>query len=107
MLGTRLFGAGGVMPPAISFTLVHATVFVLIGIATARLIGTIEGRGLRRLGLAALLLFIILDLAFSAFALTARAIGLEALSWTDVIFGNAFAAITMMLYLWRRWPHVS
>jgi hypothetical protein len=103
LLGTKVFGAGGVLPPAFSFTLIHCAVFTLIGIAAAHLVGMIE-RGLYRWGLVALLLFIILDLGFSAFALTARAIGLEALSWPDVLIGNALAAVAMMTYLWRRRP---
>lgn len=103
MLGSMLIGAGGVLPPAFSFTLVHCLVFMLIGVAAAHLFGLFD-RGVPRMGLAALLLFILLDLCFAAFALSARAIGLEALSWTDVLVGNAIAASLMISYLWRRRP---
>lgn len=104
VLGSLLFGGGGVVSPALSFTLLHLLVFSLIGVAAARVVAMIETGG-ARLGVVALLLFIILDLAFSSFALTARAIGLEALSWPDVLWGNALAAIAMITYLWRRRPH--
>lgn len=107
LLGTTLMGGGGILPPAVTFSLVHTAVFILIGIAAARLVGMIEEGELRRLGLAAILLFVILDLGFSAFALTARAIGLEALYWPDVLLGNAIAAAVMMTYLWRRRPHAA
>jgi len=107
LLGTRLLGGGGVIPPALSFTLVHVTIFVVIGIAAARLVAMLEEGSMRRIGLAALLLFIVLDLGFSSFALTARAIGLESLSWPDVLFGNAFAAVAMITYLWKRRPHAT
>jgi hypothetical protein len=107
LLGTSLFGGGGIVSPAISFTLVHCVVFALIGVAGARLVAMIEGGSWRRLGLAALLLFIILDLGFSSFALTARAVGLEALSWPGVLLGNGLAAAAMITYLWRRRPHPS
>lgn len=105
LLGSLLFGGGGVISPAISFTLVHVIVFALIGIAAARVVAMIELGSARSIGVVALLLFIILDLAFSSFALTARAIGLEALSWADVLWGNALAATAMITYLWRRRPH--
>ena len=105
LLGSRLLGGGGVLPPALTFSVVHAAVFVAIGIAAARLVGVIEEGGMRRAGLAGLLLFLILDLGFSAFALSARAIGLESLSWADVLFGNAIAAVVMITYLWRARPH--
>jgi hypothetical protein len=103
LLGSKLFGAGGVLPPAVSFTVVHVLVFVLIGVAAAHLESMIE-RGAYRMGLMALLIFVILDLGFAAFALSARAIGLEALSWPDVLLGNALAAVVMIVYLWRRRP---
>lgn len=103
LLGTMLVGAGGVVPPAFTFTLVHGLVFALIGVAAAHLVAMLE-QGVHRMGLAALLLFILLDLGFAAFALSARAIGLEALSWTDVLVGNAIAASLMISYLWRRRP---
>ncbi len=103
LLGTMLVGAGGMVPPAFTFTLVHGLVFALIGVAAAHLVDLLE-HGLRRLGLAALLLFVLLDLSFAAFALSARAIGLEALSWGDVLVGNALAASLMISYLWRRRP---
>lgn len=107
LLGSRLVGGGGVVPPAVTFSVVHAATFIVVGIAAARLVGVLEERGTSRLGFAALLLFIVLDLGFAAFALSARAIGLEALSWTDVLLGNAIAAAVMMTHLWRARPHVS
>lgn len=106
LLGTMVFGGGGVVPPAVSFTLVHLAVFVAIGIVAARLVALLEG-GVRRAGMVALLLFIVLDLGFAAFALSARAIGLEALSWIDVVFGNALAAALMIVHLWRNRPHAE
>lgn len=107
LLGTLLLGGGGVLPPAIAFTIVHCAVFILIGIASARLEAMIEEGGMRHIGLGALLLFLLLDLAFCAFALSARAIGLEALSWPDVLIGNGIAAAVMIVYLLRRRPRPS
>lgn len=103
LLGARLFGEGGVLPPVLSFTLVHFLIFGLVGVAAAHLVGMID-RGVYRLGLTLVLLFLMLTLGFSVFALSARAVGLEALSWTDVLLGNALAAATMISYLWRRRP---
>lgn len=104
LLGTKMFGSGGVLPPAISFTMVHGLVFALIGIAAAHLENMIE-RGSFRVGLMALLVFVILNLAFGAFALSARAIGLEALSWPAVLIGNGIAAMVMIGSLWPRHLH--
>lgn len=106
LLGMKVFGGGGILPPALSFTLVHVAVFVALGIVAARLVALIEG-GVRRAWLVALLLFIVLDLGFAAFALSARAIGLEALSWADVLLGNALAAALMIVHLWRNRPQAE
>jgi hypothetical protein len=103
LLGSKLLGEGGMLPPVLSFTIVHFLIFGLVGIAAAHLVGMIE-RGIYRLGLALILLFVMLTLGFSVFALSARAVGLEALSWGDVLLGNALAAATMLSYLWRRRP---
>jgi hypothetical protein len=86
----------------LAFSAVHAAVFVVVGIAAARLLAAFERRP--NLMLTAALLFVILGLGFLAFAMTFAALPLEVLSWPDVLFGNLLAASAMVAHLWRRRP---
>jgi uncharacterized BrkB/YihY/UPF0761 family membrane protein len=86
----------------VAFSVVHAAVFVVVGIAAARLLAAFERRP--NLMLTAALLFVILGLGFLAFAMTFAALPLEVLSWPDVLFGNLLAASAMVAHLWRRRP---
>lgn len=109
VLGTVLFHGGEGLatlkpsiPISVLFTLVHATVFVLIGIAAARLLDLFEHRV--NVILAVILLFVILGFAFLAFAMTFSASPLEVLSLPTVVFGNVLAAVTMVAHLFRARP---
>jgi hypothetical protein len=94
------------LPPSIVmtlvFSLVHGVVFVLVGIACARLLATLEHRP--NLFLSIALLFIVLGLGFLAFSMTFAALPLDVLSWPDVLFGNLLAAAAMVAHLLRRRP---
>jgi len=113
VLGTILFRGGqglaapGVLAPSLTmtlmFTLVHGAVFIVIGIAAARLLDMFEHRP--NLLLAVVLLFVILGLGFLAFAMSFAAYGVEVMSWFDILFGNLLAAAAMAAHLWRARPH--
>lgn len=109
VLGTVLFYGGGEtssLAPSLGvsalFTVVHASVFVIIGIAAAQLLDLFEHR--INVVLAVILLFVILGFAFLAFAMTFSALPREALSLPDVLFGNVLAAVTMVAHLFRARP---
>ena len=109
VLGTVLFhggeGLATVQPSVVTsalFTVVHATVFVLIGIAAARLLDLFEHRV--NAVLAVILLFVILGFALLAFAMTFSALPLEVLSLPDVLFANVIAAVAMVAHLVRARP---
>jgi ABC-type sugar transport system permease subunit len=108
LLGTALFGGADLthpetLQPSLSvtllFTAVHVIAFVLVGLAAARLLTSVQRR--RHLGIAVLLLFVALEFGFLAFGVTFVAVALDALGWTDVVLGNLVAAATMGGYLWR------
>jgi hypothetical protein len=112
LLGTLLFRGGGGLAPetlqpslsiATEFALVHTAIFVVIGMAAARLLDLFEHR--INVLLAIALLFVILGLGFLAFAMTFSAFPWDVLSLPDVLFGNVLAATTMVVHLWRRRPH--
>ena len=84
------------------FTLVHGAVFIVIGVAAARMFAVFERQP--NWLLAILLLFVVLGLSFLAFAMTFPALPLEVMSWPDILFGNLLAASAMVTFLWRRWP---
>jgi hypothetical protein len=91
------------LPMTVMFTVVHLAVFVVIGIAAARLLDMFEHRVNVLLAIA--LLFVILGLGFLAFAMTFAALPFEVLSWPDVFLGNLFAAAAMSAHLFRARPH--
>lgn len=109
-LGTVLFrgGQGLASPETLSpsiamtllFTLAHLAVFIVIGIAAVRLLDMFEHRVNVLLAMA--LLFVIFGLGFLAFAMSFSALPFEVLSLTDVLFGNAMAAVAMGTYLLRQ-----
>ena len=111
VLGTALFKGGeeltspetlaASIPLTLLFTLVHGAVFVLIGLAAARLLAVFEAG--RNLVLGILLLFAVLALGFFGFAITFSAVALEALQIQDVLIGNAIAAAGMAVYLVRHY----
>ncbi len=113
VLGNALFRGGsglgnlealpGSVPMTISFTLVHLVSFVIMGVAASLLIDMLD-RGFN-VALGFVLLFVVLQFGFFAFAMTFAAVALDALEWPVVILGNAIAAATMATYLWRRHPH--
>jgi hypothetical protein len=90
------------VPMTVAFSVVHGLVFMAMGVAAAYLLTLAQQRP--RLPLAILLLFVVLQLGFVAFAMTFAAGALEVLGWAEIILGNVLAATAMITYLWRRWP---
>ncbi|GIW41768.1 MAG: hypothetical protein KatS3mg076_2345 [Candidatus Binatia bacterium] len=92
----------GSVPMTLLFTAVHGFVFLVIGVAASRLVDVLKRRF--NLLLALVLFFVVLQLAFAAFAMTFSAVVMEALEWPDVVFGNAIAAALMATHLVRGHP---
>jgi len=110
VLGMALFqrGAGleqlATVKPSIQMTLmfsvVHCTVFIVLGIAVARLL--VERRP--NLWMSILLLFVVVQFGFLAFGMRFAALTVDALGMQQVVIGNVLAAIAMAGYLWWHAP---
>lgn len=89
---------------ALMFTAVHGAVFVLLGVAVARLLSLIErGPSVANVVLATLALFIIFAVGFFGFAMTLAPVTVQALDPPDVLIGNGIAAAGMAVYLLRHY----
>ncbi|HLK12802.1 MAG TPA: hypothetical protein VKW76_15620 [Candidatus Binatia bacterium] len=111
VLGTALFRGGrGLDDPAslavslemvISFTWIHALIFLLIGMATAWLVASVERNP--SLGFGVVLLFVVLQYGFLQVSMIVAEPVLHALAWPAVLGGNLLAAATMVAVI--RWRH--
>jgi hypothetical protein len=109
VLGTAIFrGGAGLEDPAtlepslemvLSFTWIHVLVFVLFGMAAARLLLLAEDDS--HMGFGILLLFSIFEFGFVAACMLFAEPVLEALAWPSIVVGNLLAAIVMTAVFWR------
>ncbi len=92
----------GSLPLTLLFTVLHALVFVAIGIGAAYVLDRFAF--VRNRALLILLIFGVLSLGFFAFAANVSAIGPQAVAVRDALIGNAIAAIAIGAYLARNLP---
>jgi hypothetical protein len=114
LLGTAVFGRGPapasyeglpVRPDmVIAFTWIHFLVFALIGGAAAWLLARAEKNP--NLGWGIILLFVVFEFGFVAFALLLFEPVLQALRWPMILVGNLLAAGAMGLFFRRRHPNL-
>jgi hypothetical protein len=109
VLGTAVFrGGAGLEDPAtlapslemvLSFTWIHMLVFVLLGMAAARLLLLAEDDS--HLGFGILLLFFVFEFGFVGACMLFAEPVLEALAWPAIVVGNLLAAVAMAATFWR------
>ncbi len=114
LLGTALVRGGeGLGDPTqlpisfetvLSFTWVHVLVFLLIGIAAAKLIAVAERNP--GVGFGIVLLFVVFQYGFLQVCMVLAEPVLHALAWPKVMAGNLLAALVMGVVLWRRHPRL-
>jgi len=112
VLGSLLFGgtpavagAGAVVTSfetVVSFTWIHALVFLLIGMGAAKLLDLAEHNP--NLGFGVILLFVFFQCAFMEVSMVLADGVLHGLAWPSVMGGNLVAAAAMAWILWRRHP---
>jgi len=115
VLGTALFRhAAGLESPqtlavdseiVLSFTWVHVLVFLVIGIAAARLIALAERDP--NFGFGIVILFVVFEFGFVLACMVFAEPVLRALTWPEVMVGNLFAAAAMAAVFWRRHPRLA
>ena len=115
VLGTALFrhGAGLESPQTLavdsevvlSFTWVHVLVFLVIGLAAARLLGVAERNP--NFGFGIVILFVVFEFGFVLACMTFAEPVLRALTWPEVMVGNLLAAAAMAAVFWRRHPRLA
>lgn len=115
VLGTALFrGARGLEAPealstsfemVLSFTFVHVLVFLLIGVAAARLLALAERDA--SFGFGIVLFFVIFEFGFLLACILFAEPVLRALAWPAVLLGNLFAAAAMAAVFWRSHPRLT
>jgi len=114
MLGTVLFHGAGTpvdiksLPPSfetvVSFTWVHTLIFLLIGMAAAKLVEVAERDP--NLGFGVIILFVVFQFGFLQVSMIVASQVLDALAWPAVMGGNLIAAAAMAAVLWRRHPRL-
>jgi hypothetical protein len=114
VLGTALIhGVQAIDPPdrlpieletVLTFTWLHVLVFLLLGVAAARLIALAEVDA--NYGFGIVLLVVFFEFGFVALAMTMAEPLLRALAWPAVLVGNLLAAAAMAGVFWRRHPHL-
>jgi hypothetical protein len=108
VLGTAIFhGGAGLDDPAtltpslemtLSFTWIHVLVFVLLGMAAARLLLLAEDDS--HLGFGILLLFFVFEFGFVGACMLFAEPVLQALAWPAIVVGNLLAALAMAATFW-------
>jgi hypothetical protein len=83
----------------LSFTWIHMLVFVLLGMAAARLLLLAEDDS--HLGFGILLLFFVFEFGFVGACMLFAEPVLEALAWPAIVVGNLLAAVAMAATFWR------
>jgi hypothetical protein len=115
VLGTALFhGRDGLGPltalpvsfeMVLSFTWIHVLVFLLIGVAAARLLALAEQNP--SLGFGILLLFVVFQAGFLVTCMLVAEPVIHALTWPAILVGNLLAAGVMAASFWRRHPRLT
>lgn len=109
VLGTAIFrGGAGLDDPAaltpslemvLSFTWIHVLVFVLLGMAAARLLLLAEDDS--HMGFGIMLLFFVFEFGFVGACMLFAEPVLKALAWPAIVVGNLLAAVAMAAVFWR------
>ena len=115
VLGTALFRGGegldtsGALAPSLemvlSFTWVHVLVFLLIGVAAARLLLLAERDP--SFGFGVLLLLVVFEAGFFLVSMVVAEPVVRAVAWPAVLVGNLLAAAAMGAVFWRRHPRLA
>jgi hypothetical protein len=115
VLGTALLhGAGSLGAPAtipisletvVTFTWIHVLVFLLIGVAGARLVALAEREP--SFGFGIVLFFVVFEFGFFLTSMVLAEPVLHALDWPAVLVGNLFAAAAMVATFRRRHPRLT
>jgi hypothetical protein len=115
VLGTALLhGAGSLTTPAtvpvsletvVTFTWIHVLVFLLIGVAAARLVALAESEP--NFGFGIVLFFVIFEFGFLLTSMVLAEPVLHALNWPAVLVGNLLAAAAMAGTFRRRHPRLT
>ena len=113
LLGSAIFRPGltsGGNPPlslamASLFTGIHFLVFGLIGCLASWLLAKAERNP--NLGFGLILLFVVFDACFAAFATIFAEPVLKALTWPAILVANFLAATAMAIYFWKRHPKLT
>jgi hypothetical protein len=108
VLGTAIFrGGAGLDDPAslapslemtLSFTWIHVLVFVLLGMAAARLLLLAEDDS--HMGFGILLLFFVFEFGFVGVCMLFAEPVLQAIEWPAIVVGNLLAAVAMAATFW-------
>jgi hypothetical protein len=88
----------------LTFTWIHVLVFLLIGVAAAKLLALAEVD--THYGFGIVLLFVFFEFGFVGLGMTMAEPLLRALAWPAVLLGNLFAAAAMAAVFWRRHPRL-
>ena len=106
--GPQALAGGAAIAPSfetvVSFTWIHALVFLLIGTGAAKLVAAAERNP--NLGFGVIILFVVFQFGFLALSMILADEVLHALAWPAVMGGNLVAAAAMAVVLWRRHPRL-
>ncbi len=115
VLGTALFhGGAGLDDPTslapsveivLGFTWVHMLLFLIVGMAAARLLLLAEDDS--HLGFGILLFFFVFELGFVGACMLFAEPVLQALAWPAIVAGNLLAAIAMAATFWRHHKDIT
>lgn len=115
VLGAALFrGGAGLESPeslapsfevALTFTWVHVLVFLVIGVAAARLLTLVERNP--SVGFGVVILFVFFECGFLLASTMVAEPVLHALAWPAVLVGNLLAAAAMAATFWWRHPGLT
>jgi hypothetical protein len=115
VLGTALLAGGqtegtlATLAPSLetvlTFTWLHVLVFLLIGIAAARMLAVAEQNP--SVGFGLLLLFVVFQFGFLAVCMLVAEPVIHALTWPAIMIGNLLAAGAMVLTFRRRHPRLA
>lgn len=89
----------------LGYTLVHAAVFIAIGLLSARLIHAAQKRPIILLGM--ILLFVTLEVFFVGLMAIIASWLIDALSWWTIAIANLIAGVSMGIYLLRTHPKLK
>src|SRR5262245_34891950 len=88
-----------------TFTWLHVLVFLLIGLAAAKLLELAERDA--HFGFGIVLLLVVFEAGFFVVSMLFAESLLSVLAWTEVLVGNLLAAGVMIWSFWRRHPRLA